>query len=48
MDFFSVSSVITQNFTFAGGDGANFSADITVATIGASDWSIVMPGSGMG
>jgi len=47
-DAFSVSAIEAVNFTFAGGDGANFSAAITNASVTGSDWSISMPELGNG
>ena len=47
-DYFFASSVTTENFTFAGGDGANFSALMTSAIATGSDWSITMPELGNG
>lgn len=47
-DFFFASSVTTENFSFVGGDGANFSAKMTTTTISDTDWSITMPELGNG
>ena len=47
-DALTVSSITTETFTFAGGDGANFSATITELDIGAADFSFTMPELGNG
>ena len=47
-DAISVSSVVAETFTFAGGDGANFSATITQLDIGAADFNFTMPELGNG
>ncbi len=44
----SLSSVTTENFTFAGGDGASFSAAIVSVIATGSDWSLIMPELGNG
>ena len=47
-DEFDSSGIITETFSLNGGDGANFSANITSLDIGASGWSISMPELGNG
>ena len=46
-DAISVSSVVAETFTFAGGDGANFSDDHQL-DIGAADFNFTMPELGNG
>jgi len=47
-DDLTISSLTTTNFTLNGGDGSNFSANITSANISGSAWSITMGELGNG